>query len=290
VVLESLAYRAVPEDWVAARALAAEVAEVAREHGETRALGGCREGLRELASAVWGVLYEQDGLPEILAGEVRRLDSGALRITYEFDNPEELGDFVATPEYLEARRGDRFELPADAKKVPLTIRGGNLEGQGALCYRHKLAFVTPTVRYELLYGRTRGTGRQLANLLVGLCDDGKGSFIGCWDLFDLEVTDVAEHYARVAFAGSERSIKPAKAYKVELKHDGRKVTLTVDGKKTREIACGPRQAGALFLWVHAEVPVAIKRLEIEGRLDPEGAEDARRAWIEGKLEQSGLAE
>ena len=64
--------------------------------------------------------------------------------------------------------------------------------------------------------------------------------------------------------------------------------MLVNGKKRRQIASGPRAEGSLFLWIHAQLPVAIKRLEIEGRPLIDKDDPARAAWIEAKLRKSGL--
>ena len=289
VALEQLAYRPEPGGGPAARALVDEIALVMSEYGDTDVVRARKAPLRELAAKAWGAQYSQHGFEELLHGKLERLENGKLRITYEFDDAAELKDFEPISAYLAEQRADRPKLEAGSGGA-LEVRGGNLEGKGALCYRHKLAFVAPTVRYELLYGRARSGGGTLANVLLGICDDGAGSYVGAWDLFDLVAIDKPMGYARTAFTEGRRSLRAARAYKLELRHDGELVTLLVNGKKRRQIASGPRLEGSLFLWIHAQLPVAIKRLEIEARPITDEDDPARAAWIEAKLRESGLGD
>ena len=56
----------------------------------------------------------------------------------------------------------------------------------------------------------------------------------------------------------------------------------------QEAPCGPRKGGGLFLWFQSDVPVAITRLEIEGRLDASTRDAMRAEWVKSKLAGMGF--
>ena len=54
------------------------------------------------------------------------------------------------------------------------------------------------------------------------------------------------------------------------------------------MAADARTSGALIVLVHSQVTVAIRRLEIEGKLDPEAMGAARDLWVAGQVQGMGL--
>ncbi|MCP3914215.1 MAG: hypothetical protein GY711_01530 [bacterium] len=288
--LDDLSRRPVPIDAADADEMASVIEALWKESGSLAPVRERKAALHALATEALGVVYAWQGVEESLAGKVRRLPSGKTRVTYAFDEAGEAADFLPVKDYLQGRRDERFEVPPAMQNAKLTVRGGNFEGKGAICVRHKLAFEAPTVRYEYLYARSAKGGGQ-ATILVGICDDRKASYIGAWDIFDLEAYDLPTSFARTAFHEGERLIEPVKAKKLEIRHDGKgTVQLWVGGRKKREVEVGPRLEGSVFVWIHSTVSVAIKSFEIEGRVVFPQDDPTRDAWIATRLAEAGLGE
>ncbi len=64
--------------------------------------------------------------------------------------------------------------------------------------------------------------------------------------------------------------------------------MKVNGKKVREIETGPLDDGYVFFWIHATVAVAVKKIEIEGRVALPEDDPTRAAWIAERLSAGGL--
>ena len=157
--------------------------------------------------------------------------------------------------------------------------------------RHPLPLSAPmSVKYELIYGRPRGNEGSSGNFAVGICDDGSGSQVIAFDLFDMEANDLGTQMTNTAYEEGPRSIESAKTYELLLAHDGKKATLSVGGKKKREIETGARTSGQTFLWIHSQITLAVPRIVIEGTLSDEQREAAREAWVAGKLADMGLGD
>ncbi len=263
------------------------LARLAADHADTRALELAREGVRIHAEELLGVLHDTRDLADRLHGKVEEGEQGRVRLIYEFDDPLEKEDFRPIEGLLADRLAKMPEL-GNVQTTPWSVRSGNLEGAGTVAVQHVIAFEAPlTVRYELLYGRGR-VDSPVSFVLMGTCSDGQGAYVGAWDLFDLEAIDLARGYARMAPREDERLILPARTYYMKLDHDGRRAHLWVDDVKRKEVETGPVKRGCLLLWAHSNTTIALRRIEIEGRLAPGGASQARQTWVSEELERLGL--
>lgn len=286
--LADLARTPSPRGVEEAREVVAAASELALRYVDTAAVVEVRDALRAAAAEAYGAIYDATVLESLLHGKLETIGQGRVRVTYEFDDPQEAGDFSTVRGYLGERTGHLPPLTSAPPDAELAVRGGNFEGKGHLAYRHLLSFEAPmVVRYQLLYGRARSQGAGIT-VLMALCDDGQGSYVGAWDVFDLEAIDKPSSFVRTAYHQGKRIPAFAKTYDVELRHEGRLATLVVNGERKQQVPTGGRASGSVLFWVHADVTVALRRLEIEGTLVSGEANSARTAWVTEQLAGAGF--
>ncbi len=284
--LARLARSPLPSGAEESEAFLAEI--VALWGSDTRPAQAARKGLHTLAREVLEARWMATGFDKRLHGKVSHRPDGSLRIEYDFTDPAELEDFVRADDYLAARRGNLPPLTPGTES-DWKVRGGNLEGRGDAVLRHLVSFQAPVrLEYELIYGRAEPGKPLNVTLLAAVCDNGRGGYVGAWDLFDLEAIDPDGSFVRTAYHQGERRIEPARPIKVRLDHAGEKAVLTVASKRVREVATGPRTTGATLLWLHGDATLAIRRLTLQGKPAPTGDDPAMRAWVEGELKRLGL--
>ena len=285
--LDDLSRVPIPGDPESGERVIDSVKSLLDTYGDSDAVQAAKPALRGLAQEALLPLFAQNGVRDLVRGKITPLKDGRVRLEYNFKDPNQLEDLTPDDDYLADKREVRGELSADALKAGFAVRGGQLSGTGAKVFRLPIAFEAPIVRYRMVYGRA--TGSAFANMTVGICDDGKGSYIAAHDVFDLEVVDLAEGFVRAEYEEGARTVKDAKPYKLELKHDGKKeIALLVNGRLVRKAACGPRLAGEVFVWFHANSPIALQSLIVEGLPVLTGQEDKKAAWVEAQLTEMGL--
>lgn len=281
--LAVLARTEVPDDRDGRAEVLAEVTELA-----SRVTEKSKPALRDFATLILARDYDSAGLERRLNGKVRRESKGRVSITYEFDDAAELKDFLPLEGYLEDRHA-RLPDVGKVAKPGWQIRDGNLVGSGKAALRHLAALEAPIqLEYQLAYARAPKGATQFSTVLVAVCDDGQGSYVGAWDLFDMDAIDLPSGYVRTAYEEGERIVPPARTNELRLDHSGAKATLKVGGAKRREIATGPRNSGATLLWCHGSSSVAVKRLVIRGKPVTSEDDPARVSWIESELAAIGL--
>lgn len=282
--LHALARAPLPSTVDQATSLSEGISALMAEYGDVPAVEEKRGLLRGLASRSWSVVYDVQGLQDLVAGKVTSAGRDKVKITYLFDDEAEGEDFEKVEGGYLAERHD--ELPA-VKRTPgasrFEVKKGALEGQGQTCFRHKLGFETPiTIRYDLLYGRAKPD--EQANFRLGLCDDGKENYIGALNVFDMEAIDLPTRMVELKMSEGDKKLNAVKAYRVEVHHDGTaKATMEVNGKPQNEVQVGARKSGQIFLWIHSDVPISLEKLEIEGRVSKAVMEAGRFEWVEAKL-------
>ncbi len=231
-----------------------------------------RPALLRLAQQLFGVLFDLESPWEHLQGRAEPLDGGRVRLTYEFQDPAELEDFEAVS-YLKGYRKspDLTGTHPDA----LRVEDGELRGSGAACLRTLFEVGVPlSVRYELAFEEAQ-PAQKVGWLNVGVCDDGQEHFAWGLNFSHLQVWDPREQ----AVAHSEKVFVLATIYSMELRHDGSRVTLSCDGEQQQELPC-TRPGGAVFLWLHSEIPARVLGLVIEGDLRDSSFTRLREHWIE----------
>lgn len=246
-----------------------------------------RPALAQVAGSCWAFLFDRAGAEGLVTVPITPLKDDRIRLTYDFNQPAEVEDFMSAGDYLLDRSQKLFTL--ESQVSTLAVAGGEWRGRGHAAFRHPLVLLPPLrVRYEVVYGRPRpGKGLE-STVFVGICDDGAGNYVGAWDLFDLEAIDIPSRQIELDYEEGERSLKSATPYSIELRHDGKHAELWVDGKPKKKVAADARTSGALIVLVHSQVTVAIRRLEIEGKLDPEAMGAARDLWVAGQVQGMGL--
>ena len=287
--LRLLAAEETPEGTAEVQAFLGRLGATVREHGQTETLRSARKVLREHTTGLLQAVFEGQGLTDRLEGRIETEPSGVVRVAYEFDRPEELADFVQAPGYLPDRAAKLPPTGLGPGENETVVRGGNLEVQGSVVLRHMLPMTAPIrVRYEVLYGRARPGKERAATILVAICDDGAGNYVGAWDIFDLEAIDIESGNVALAYTETDRILVPARSYAIELSHTGKGAVLLVGGQKIQEVATGPRDTGSLLLWFHTDVYLALRKLEVEGTVAPDAIETVRDAWVEERLVELGL--
>ena len=290
LALDDLSRVPIANDADSAESLLDQVRAVLKDHGKTKVVQDAQTALREISVEALRHRFAQAGVRDLLKGKLSALDGGRVRLEYDFKSPSQLEDFTKDPEYLLKWREQRGALPPAANELGYSVRGGQLAGTGAQTFRLKVPFDAPTVTYKFVYGRSSEPG-AIASLSLGICDDGKGSYIAAHNALDLEVVDLEEGFQRFEVEENEkaRKVKSAKPITMKLTHDGAKqVTLSAGSKKVRAALCGPRISGDIFIFLHASSPIAIQSLTIEGAPNLAGREEQRDAWIAEQLTDMGL--
>jgi len=259
------------------------------QHGQSTSAGKRSSLLAQFGAALLERMFLTVGVPEILHVPIEDLGDGRVRLTYEFDSAEEGLDFDSRPGYLPDRHRRYAGPNGEPERPPFTIADGSFGGEGWNCQVHKLGFEGAlTLRYEINYGFPKAGDHGVGTLLVGMCDDAAGSYIGSMDFGIIWVVDKKRRIHDEQPASSE-SPDPATSYPLELRHDGEKdVTSWVEGDLKYTSKCGELRAGGVFLWTHADFQVRFPRLEIEGTISPAHSQHAMAEWIEVRLGAIGL--
>lgn len=278
--LAQLAMRPLAQEVRELDALLADVGALAAE--DHPHLERARPGLRDLARRALLAHYRVTGLGGALAGSVTRRRE-RVTVTYSFDGAHELADWVEDPTYLAERWA---ESDATRSAPGFEVERGSLRGRGATCFRHLLQFDAPRVRYELVVNGDAST-TVTAHVLVGICDDGNGNYVGAIGIHDLESVDGKR---RATDFAKQRPIEMGRVYAVGLRHGGELATMSVDGESRRSVGTGRLRSGGVFVKLHSESEIEIRSLEIAGRLAPGAEERLRDAWLRRRLAAIGLAD
>lgn len=247
------------------------------ELGDLPLVGRRSAALRAHARAIAGVLFDLEKPWSALGGELEELGGGRVAIEWDFDDPEELQDFESRA-YLSSHM-KKFGKLRTEEEHGFRVEDGALRGIGLACLRSLVDLAAPmTVSYELSFHDVKGIELPVWWLNVGLCDDGDGHFVWGLNADFLEVWEPEGQ--RQAYPEENQALYMDQSYRIELRHDGEKVESFCDGAKRREIACGSRRAGAVFVWCCSDFPVRIDSLRIEGRTTPDSFQRLRRAWVE----------
>ena len=284
-LLSELSAAGIPEKEEAARAAVEKVRRLVAEHGELELVRARRGALTQLAHRALALLFERDGLPDVLHAKVEDQGQGRWRLTYPFDDPSEATDFVTVPYLNEQRWGGS---PGAQASTPFHVADGVLAGKGALCVRHVLEFEGPqTVRMRYVFRTPEGAFDNRIRSMIGLCDDKAGSYITVDMLGGISVMDRARSYQQQVDSSSQMFMDTEHA--LEIVHDGaERVRTSFDGQPAVEASCGPRLVGALFVWLNSFSPFEVLELSIEARVAPVSLRSLRLDWVQARLKAMGL--
>ncbi len=236
--------------------------------------------LRTLAAFASAPLYEARGLPGLpLAAKVEHLGEGRVRITWDFEKPEQAGDFEPAPVRGDLRGNHELKIPA--KDSYARIDGGALRLRGASYWRSKLAFAAPlTCRYRFAYIEpTPFIEESVCSLSLLLCDDGGKRLLKTFDMAGIEVRDTGKFEQKNEPTVTDWDV----AYDVTVLHDGKRATLSCKGFPDRFVPVHTRQSGLLGVMSFSDVEVRLDELVLEASLDPALLGKLRETWLEQEL-------
>lgn len=247
------------------------------------------EGLRALALAAAEQSFTAQDPAALVHGVYTPIENGRVKIVYDFKKADQLLDFTRRAGYLKDWAEGFGPLQRSEAESSFSIENGALVGKGATCYRHKLGFTAPlTVRCAFRWKSVEIEDAAGSNFMVGLCDDGQGSCIAAGGAGYILVDDLKTHYSKRSTDAKPGSYVIGQTYHLDVQHDGSKVATFVDDVQRHEASAGPRTSGDVFLWVHADYPLVIDRLEIEGTIDAAALKRLKSEWIAEKVAALGF--
>ncbi len=278
--LATLAIEPLPKRSEELRALLERAAALAPTLPEGGA-GGARPALRGLAWEAARALFEQYGIQLAMKGEVEHLGGGKIRLTYDFDDPDQLKDFVDDPEPAYWLYGkSTVEGPGRYE-----VREGALKFTGSRGLRLTLPVAQPTVRYSVQFTDPLQLDlEQFFYLVIGI-DDETGYHACAFNCNDLVVYDpqgVRES------AREDRGVTVHKPVRLVLQHleDG-SVSMQEGDAELRFEGCQELGRG-IGIRFRGEFPVQLLDLQVEGTVTDEDWAAAGERWVAAELKRLGL--
>jgi hypothetical protein len=256
------------------------------DHGVTEVPGSREEAIERLAEALSRDFdpSSRDGLG--VHGQVLPSPEGRIHVVYDFNDARQAADFVEVRDYREDLRRQviREGLPEiGSEKSSSAVRGGAFVGQGATCWRLSLPFGPPfTARGVVSYApEEHGSVSAFPLFMMGFSDDSGARSLQCYSTGHVTVED----------GSSSRQFEPETVdtpafvdFHFAMRHDGETLEYELGKSLVKATGVERLQEGHFLFWVHSLVPVEIRRLEIEGRLEGGSLEAVRRRWVASRLE------
>ena len=275
--LDALAAAGVPTDPATATKCIERLRALKKDFGATPQVLERAALLRQLAAVAAEKQFTPSCIAAQFAGKLEFPSEGRAKVTYAFDTPKELDDFVRQEGYMTEWSGVYEPIRKPAADSKLTLSGGALRGDGELCYRLALPFKMPvSARYKFKVGSVPKDGSGISSMMVAVCDNGEHSYIGCEGLGIVTSVDVSKGQKKIAIPKPEK-LTVDKEYSLELRVANKRVTSLVDGAVIKEISSGALQRGEILVAIHSDAPYAITHLEVEGDFD---IATLRARWIE----------
>jgi hypothetical protein len=287
--LGGLSRTAPPRDFTRADATLARIGWLRAEHGSDRIVVEKREPLRSLAGAALSTCLETLGLDGILRGRVEELGKGRVRLTYDFDEAEQLDDFTEDRDYLASLRYGAGVL-SEGTETDLKVNGGAVVGVGSTCLRNRVVLEAPLrIRYRVEFRQKLKKGEETLNFMLGVLDDGRGSFAGSLGFGNLLVRDKVRGHEARAWDAEGLPFRHGQVYSLELQQDEEGILrYLIDGEVRCEVDCGKLRSGSFLLWWHTDARIAFHNVEIEGAMTPPSRAALEEAWIESQLLRLGI--
>jgi len=250
--------------------------ELARAHARVDLVRARLSLLKAMARELLEVRFEREGLGELLKGDCQALGDGRVRLSYGFDAPEELGDFVVK---------DYLREHAFAEVGPWSIEDKHLKVKGLLSMRHVLDF-EGEVRIHATWLYPEQVSRRW-QLWLGVRDDGEGHFVAARPDGGLLAIDGPGDAVRNV--DGEFRWRYDKLYTLEAHYDGeRRALCTIDGEARKSLAVEPRPSGGVFLFVCSQMRFQLHGIVIEGRPGGAATSRLRAEWMARELGALGL--
>ncbi len=248
-----------------------------------------RESLVRYARASLAAIAAGMDAREFVHGKWETVADGSVRLTYEFDRPEEIADFAKHVGYLPDLRKKYGPLLRSEAEAKVESVDGRAVFIGPSCWRLPIGFQAPfQVRYTLRVVHVEGELAAGPTFDVLTCDDTKGTFVRATAFGWIWVNDRVTNRQAEASPTGDMSYLQDTDYDVEVAHDGTRITTRFVGETRATCATGAVTAGDVVLWVHSDLPVSAARFEITGRVDPKSLDRARARWVERRISELGL--
>lgn len=267
-----------------AEALLTDVQEFYRRQYVPDVLEPKRDALRSLARAALQRKFEAVGLSQVLTGAVRDLGNERVEISYDFVDAREADDFTPVEPHYALQMRDRSALPRLESKF--TVAGGALQTMGLACSRHKLALEAPSIEYTVSFDEPWSNDPLL--FVVGLCDDGYGSFLSCTSLGNLMLLDKSSGEV-TANHSPRREMIQGQMYSIQLANDGKVCRAFVDGVEVARVAILARPSGYTLISNGMNNTLKFHSLKIQGKLTATSRNALQAKWIEEEFTRRGFS-
>lgn len=274
------------------RAEAEPVVEVIRDlmktHSKTATVLFKKDALGRCARAALDVIAAESNGADFVAGKLTQTEQGATTLFYEFDDQAEADDFKINKGHLIEWR-KRFPAgPNVEEKSTLGWNDGVLSLQGNAMWRLPIGFIAPfTMRVEFEREELEGELQRSSTLAFHVCDDGRKSYV-----------HVGAHGAIYTYDGDTGTTSQAgpssstyyegQKYTLEIVHDGRKVTTSLDGVEAAKADTGRLVGGGIEVMAICDGPAFLHKLEITGKVDPASLVVAKKMWAARTLTEMGF--
>jgi hypothetical protein len=218
-----------------------------------------------------------------------------VRASWDFSTPATWSDWKAVePDApFEVRPAtERLDIQDGAAVEDhwLILRG---DGQ----WRCPLGFLAPLsaewdLTFKLTPDEARSTDKGLAppkqrvadHVELRLLSDGRGNSLAVRDFGALQRHDRA---AGVTAAGDSKMITMTleKPYHFRVEYDGTNAKVLSNTMQMATLDTAPPGGAYLDLWHDTGRPIAIRRLVVEGKLDPAALKASRDAWVAARVEE-----
>ena len=242
--------------------------------------------LETFAALAYKAQLEAQTIEDLLEGKVDRLGNERIRVTYDFSDPAQLGDFIQDPNFKKPHRGVLNPIGIAADQEYCRVRGNRLTIRGRASLQHPVLFEGPqSIEYVFRYGLIPSGANGLdSSLMVGMCGDGRTGGIYNFNFGGLYAYDRTSGYKAEADVNASQEYFEKVDYRFQLVHDGTNVTWYLNGQSKNSMACGPVTSGEMFVFVHTRFPIEIKSLILEGDLTANGTDRLRANWVARKVD------
>lgn len=287
--LRALSKIDVPSDLATADATVERIRALVANHGDRELITERHEPLRLLAGAALTTRFDKVGLGGVMHGKVTEVSPTRLRLTYDFKEPEELLDFTEDSEYLASARYGGGVL-SDGVKTKVEVKRGAVVGVGSTCFRHPVVFEAPLqVRYRMEFQERKKNPDGPLHFVVGILDDGLGTYAGHFGFGNLRVRDKNTGYEESSWSTEGIPFIWGKVYELEVRQDDKGIITSIMNKQEmKNLDAKTLRSGSIFLWWHTDARIGFHEVEIEGTVTDESLALIGEGWVETQLVKLGL--
>jgi len=287
--MTELSKKPLPSSSSEGEATLAAIKTILATYAESTLVKEKRAALHHLAEICADKVLEKSDLGALVRGKYTSLGEGRGKLVYDFQDPAQATDFVKTKEYLKPWREAQPIQVAPEDESDWAVKGGRFVGVGGACYRLPIEFSAPmSVKYRLRILDGPNKDASVVSFGVGICDDLKEDVILAMGFGDLLVRDTRGGGGQILRLPTEFKSSLETPYDFEVKHDGTMTRTTYDKKPGSEAPTPTFKSGDVLLWFHTNLPIAIERIEIEGKVSTSVSPEMKQAGIDRKLAEIGF--